>query len=290
MENKEAVMLRLTNVRKNYGTFTLECSLEVRPGMITALIGSNGAGKSTTFQAALDLIPIDAGEITVFGKSHTALTPADKEKIGVVLSDSGFSEYLMVQDIAAILNAMYTRFSKGDFVERCRRFGLPNNKKIKEFSTGMKAKLKMIAAMSHGAKLLILDEPTAGLDVVAREELLTLLQDYLEERGDASVLISSHISGDLEKFCDDIYMIHAGKIILHEETDVLLGSYGVIKADARQYECLDKSHLLYRKTESFGSCLLTDDRQFYQENNSGLVVEKGNIDDVIILMTKGERV
>lgn len=283
-------MLRLTGVRKNYGTFTLECSLEVRPGMITGLIGANGAGKSTTFKAALNLIPIDAGEITVLGKSHTALTPVDKERIGVVLSDSGFSEYLTVQDVAAILSAMYTHFSKEDFAARCRQFGLPEKKKIKEFSTGMKAKLKLIAAMSHGAELLILDEPTAGLDVVAREELLELLQDYLEEHGDASVLISSHISSDLEKFCDDIYMIHDGKIILHEETDTLLDRYGVIKVDEGQLERMDKTHLLRRKTESYGCRLLTDERQFYQENDPKLVVEKGSIDDVIILMTKGERI
>lgn len=283
-------MLRLTDVRKNYGTFTLECSLEVRPGMITGLIGANGAGKSTTFKSALNLIPIDAGEITVLGKKNTELTAADKERVGVVLSDSGFSEYLMVQDVAAILGAMYTHFSEEDFKARCSQFGLPEKKKIKEFSTGMKAKLKLIAAMSHGADLLILDEPTAGLDVVAREELLDLLQDYMEERGDASVLISSHISSDLEKFCDDIYMIHDGRIILHEETGTLLDSYGVIKVDENQFAGLDKSHLLYRKDESFGMRLLTDNRQFYQENYPELVIEKGSIDDVIILMTKGERV
>lgn len=283
-------MLRLTEVRKNYGAFTLECSLEVRPGMVTGLIGANGAGKSTTFKSVLNLISMDAGEITVFGKKNTELTAADKERIGVVLSDSGFSEYLTVQDVAVVLGAMYTHFSKEDFTARCRQFHLPEKKKIKEFSTGMKAKLKLIAAMSHGAELLILDEPTAGLDVVAREELLDLLQDYMEERGDASVFISSHISSDLEKFCDDIYMIHDGKIILHEETGTLLDCYGVIKVDENQFAGIDKSHLLYRKDESFGMRLLTDDRQFYQENYPGLVIEKGSIDDVIILMTKGESV
>ena len=207
-------MLRLQSVRKHYDTFDLDCSLEVKPGMITGFIGANGAGKSTTFKAILNLIRIDGGEITVFGKPHTQITAKDREMIGVVLSDSGFSGYLTVNDVAAVMRQMYPLFDRADFMERCRQFGIPEKKKIKEFSTGMRAKLKLIAAMSHGARLLVLDEPTSGLDVAAREELLALLQDYLEEQEERSVLISSHISGDLEKFCDDIYMISDGKTIL----------------------------------------------------------------------------
>lgn len=281
-------MLKISEVKKSYGAFTLDCSLELHPGMITGLIGTNGAGKSTTFKAALNLISIDAGEITVFGKVHTSLTPQDKEKIGVVLSDSGFSEYLTVNDAAAIMRHMYSKFEEREFLDRCQKFNLPLKKKIKEFSTGMKAKLKLLAAMSHGAELLILDEPTAGLDVVAREELLEMLQDYLEEIGERSILISSHISGDLEKFCDDLYMIDNGTIVLHEETGVLLDNYGVLKVDEARYLSLDKNYLLRQKKETFGYSLLTSQRQFYQENYPGIVAEKGSIDDVILMMTKGE--
>lgn len=283
-------MLKMTDVKKQYGTFLLNCSMEVQPGMITGLIGANGAGKSTTFKALLGLIGIDGGRIIVFGKDIRELTTKDKEKIGVVLSDSGFSEYLRVTDVAAIMQGMYTEFSRAEFLRKCEKFNLPLKKKIKEFSTGMKAKLKLLAAMSHGAELLILDEPTSGLDVVAREELLELLQDYLEQGGERSVLISSHISADLEKFCDDIYMIHEGNIILHEETNVLLDEYGVIKADEAQYQALDKRYLIRQKKESFGYQLLTNQRRYYQENNPNLIVEKGSIDDVILLMTKGERI
>lgn len=196
----------------------------------------------------------------MFGKSHAALKPADKEKIGVVLSGSGFSEYLTVADVAAIMQNMYSGFKKDEFIKQCGHFNLPYKKKIKEFSTGMKAKLKLLAAMSHDAKLLVLDEPTAGLDVVAREELLELLQDYMDKQEDAAVLMSSHISGDLEKFCDDIYMIDNGKIILHEETDVLLGNYGLIKVDESSYASLEKEYLMRRKRESYGWCLLTNER------------------------------
>lgn len=283
-------MLKFTEVKKQYGTFALDLSMEVKPGMVTGLIGANGAGKSTTFKAALDLISLDGGQITMFGKNSKELTPQDKEKLGVVLADSGFSEYLTVNDIAVILRHMYSKFSTEDFFARCREFNLPMNKKIKEFSTGMKAKLKLLVAISHEAELLILDEPTAGLDVVAREELLALLQDYLGEAGERSVLISSHISDDLEKFCDDIYMIDDGKIILHEETDVLLDAYGIIKVDENQYQRLDKNALLCRKKESFGYSLLTSDRQFYQDNYPEVIVEKSGIDDVILMMTKGEKI
>ena len=283
-------MLKFAGVKKQYGSFMLDVSMEVKPGMVTGLIGANGAGKSTTFKAALHLIPTDGGEICLFGKNVETLTPQDKEKLGVVLSDSGFSEWLTVHDVVLVLDAMYRDFSREEFLRRCEEFGLPLKKKIRDFSTGMKAKLKLLTAISHEAKLLILDEPTAGLDVVAREELLALLQDYLGEQEERSVLISSHIAGDLEKFCDDIYMIHDGKIILHEETDVLLGSYGILKVDGSQYEKMDKSAILCRKKEEFGYCLLTDSRRFYQKNEPGLIVEKCGIDDVILLMTKGERV
>lgn len=286
----EAVMLKLENVKKSYGTFTLDCSLEVQPGMITGMIGANGAGKSTTFKSALGLITVDGGTVTIFGKNIRELTAKDKEKIGVVLSDSGFSEYLTVQDVAAVLNRMYTKFSKEEFLEKCRRFGLPDKKKIKEFSTGMRAKLKLLAAISHGAELLILDEPTSGLDVVARDELLELLQDYLDEGGERSVLISSHISGDLEKYCDDLYMIHDGSIVLHEEMNVLLDEYGLIKVDETQYQNMEKGHVLRQKKESFGYALLTNQRQFYQKNYPKLVVEKCGIDEVILMMTKGEKI
>lgn len=281
-------MLRLENVRKKYNDFELECSLTVESGRITGLIGANGAGKSTTFKAILDLIFIDDGKIELFGKAHNKIVPREKEKIGVVLSDSGFSEYLTIQDVAAIMRPFYTAFDESDFLKKCNQMELPLKKRIKEFSTGMKAKLKLIAAMSHGAELLILDEPTAGLDVTAREELLDMLQEYMEKHPKCSILISSHISTDLEKICDDLYMIHNGKIILHEDTDVLLSDYAVLKVDESQYQGMEKQYLLRRKKENYGYSLLTDKRQFYQENYPGLVAEKSSIDDVILMMTKGE--
>ena len=178
------------------------------------------------------MISTDGGNITILGKDRKDFTAKDKEELGVVLSDSGFSGYLKIKDIIPILQNMYSKFDKSLFIEQVRKFQLPMNKQIKEFSTGMKAKLKVLVAISHNAKLLILDEPTAGLDAIARDELLEMLREFLEKDEERSILISSHISSDLESLCDDLYMIHDGKIILHEDTDVLLSDYALLKVDA----------------------------------------------------------
>ena len=281
-------MLKIENLKKDYDKFHLDCSLQVMPGCVTGLIGLNGAGKSTTFKAALGLIFADGGTIQILGKDMKDFTPKDKQKLGVVLSDSGFSGWLTVKDLVPVLANLYDDFDKKAFLDKCLKFDLPLNKKIKDFSTGMKAKLKILVAITHKASLLILDKPTAGLDVAARDEILTLLRQFMEEDEQNSILISSHISSDLEGLCDDFYMIHGGKIILHEETDVLLSDYGLLKIDAKQYETLDKQYILKTRKESFGYSCLTNQKQFYMENYPQVVMEKGNIDELILMMIKGE--
>lgn len=280
-------MLRLNKVKKEYQGFQLDCTLEVQEGCVTGLIGKNGAGKSTTFKAILGLIRTDGGSIEIFGKPLSEIGVRDKEDIGVVMSDAGFSGYLTIQDLIPVLKTLYTNFQEEEFRRRCREFKLPVNKKIKEFSTGMKRKLQVLAAITHEARLLVLDEPTAGLDVVARDELLDMLRAYMEREGRA-ILVSSHISSDLEGLCDDIYMIDDGKIVLYEETDVLLDNYGILKATEEQYGKLDREHILRHKKEEFGYSCLTDQRQFYQENYPDITVEKGNIDELIMMMIRGE--
>ncbi len=282
-------MIKVENLQKNYQDFSLNCSLTVAPGTITGLIGPNGVGKSTTFKAILGLIPTDGGKVTVLGKDAARLTANDKQELGVSLSDSGFSGYLTIKGIMAILTQMYAAFDKNKFTQMCTDFKLPLNKQVKEFSTGMKAKLKVLAAISHNASLLILDEPTTGLDVGAREDILDMLRNYMEEDENRSILISSHISSDLEGLCDDLYLIQDGKILLHEETDVLLNAYGILKTDDTQYQNLDKSYILYTKKESYGYSCLTSERQFYQENYPDMVIEKGTIDDLILMVMKGEK-
>lgn len=281
-------MLKLEHVKKQYKDFHLDCSLTVKPGMITGLIGANGAGKSTTFKAVLGLIRTESGMVELFGKRPEEITPEDKERLGVVLADSGFSGYLSIRDLIPVLKAMYHQFDQTYFEEQCRRFELPMTKKIKEFSTGMKRKLQVLAAISYHADLLILDEPTAGLDVLARDEMLTMLREYMETEGRA-ILISSHISSDLEDFCDDIYMIDHGQVVFHEETDTLLNEYGLLKLDGKQYESLDKTYVLRYKKENFGYSCLTNQKQFYRENYPDIVVEKGSIDELIMMMVRGDR-
>lgn len=282
-------MLKLNNVKKEYNQFTLNCSLEVQPGCVTGLIGQNGAGKSTTFKAILDLISIDGGKIEILGKDSRQLKQEDKQLIGVVLSDAGFSDYLTIQDIIPVLSSLYKKFNRHNFEKQCQAFQLPLNKQIKDFSTGMKAKLKVLVALSHQAKLLILDEPTAGLDVIARDELLDILRSYMVDNEDCSILISSHISSDLEGLCDDFYMIHDGQIIIHEETDVLLGEYAILKVDEKQYMEIDKQYILRYKKEGFGYRCLTNQKQYYLDNYPSLVIEKGNIDEFIMMMIRGEK-
>ena len=278
-------MLKVEHLKKQYASFSLDCSLEVKPGYVTGLIGQNGAGKSTTFKAILGLIHYE-GLVEVFGKS--ALNEEDKQLLGVVLSDSGFSGYLTISDIIPILKHLYKAFDQSFFLRMVNQFELPKNKKIKEFSTGMKAKLKVIVAMSHQAKLLILDEPTAGLDVIARDELLDMMRDYMAEDDQRSILISSHISSDLETICDDFYMIHNGHVIMHEDTDVLLSDYALLKVDFKQFEQLDKDYILKSKKESYGYSCLTNQKQYYTENYPDIVIENGHIDDVMTMMIRGE--
>lgn len=283
------MMLKIEHVRKNYDTFSLDCSLEVPQGCVTGLIGQNGAGKTTTFKALLGLISIDGGSIQIFDKNLQEFQVQDKQKLGVVLSDSGFSGYLTVDDIIPVLTHLYNSFDRSFFLQHLQKFGLPRSKKIREFPTGMKAKLKVLAAISHNPRLLILDEPTAGLDVVARDELLDMLRTFMEQDEQRSILISSHISSDLETMCDDLYMIHDGRIILHEDTDVLLSDYALLKVNEEQYRRLDTQYLLCSRKESYGYSCLTNQKQFYLENYPEIAVEKGSIDNVVTMMIRGEK-
>lgn len=283
-------MLKIKDLRKSYGTFELNCSMEIPAGCITGLVGSNGAGKSTTFKSVLGLISIDGGSIEVFGKEIHTWTKAEKQRMGVVLANGGFNTYLTMKDMETVLSRMYPRFDRAMFREYCRRYQLPADKRIKEFSTGMLAKAKILAAITHKADLLLLDEPTTGLDVLAREELLDMLRAYMEENEERTILISSHISTDLEGLCDDLYMIGNGEIVLHEEMDVLLGQYGILKVTQSQFDAMEKQYLLRVMKESYGYRCLTREKQFYMENYPNLALEKGNVDEVIAMMVKGEAI
>ena len=283
-------MIEVSDVVKKYTGFELNCSIKVDNGTISGLIGANGAGKSTLFRSILGLVYPDSGEIRIFNKDIKDIDNDDRCRIGTVMSDAGFSGYLTIGDIKTILKGFYPDFDEKQFTDKCREFNLDEKKKVKELSTGMKAKLNVLCALTHKPQLMILDEPTAGLDVVARDEILMMLREFMEEDSDRSILISSHISSDLESLCDDFYMIDDGKILLHEDNDRLNENYGILKVSEEEYEKLDKTYLLKKKKESFGYTCLTNERAFYAENYPQIVVERSGIDHLIQLMIKGENI
>ena len=278
-------MITIENLVKKYRDFELNVSLEIPDGQVCGLVGKNGAGKSTTIKSILGLVRPDSGKVIVMGKNVADMKANDKQNIGVALAESGFSGYLTVNDVIAILKNMYDDFDEDYFRHLCIRFDVPLGKVIREFSTGMKAKVRVLSAISHRAKLLIMDEPTSGLDVEARNDILDILREYLKENEDCSILISSHISSDLENLCDDIYLIHEGKIILHEDTDRILSSYAILKVDEKTYEEMDRNYILKARKESYGYRCLTDQKQFYIENYPEIVMENGSIDDLILMLT-----
>lgn len=283
-------MIVMENVVVDYTKFKLNCSLQVNKGMITGLVGENGAGKTTAFKALLGLIPVDSGTAKIDGISVDQLTSENKEKIGTVLSDSFFSPAFTIKDINRLLKNFYQEYDESYFLTKCQEFNLPWNQKIKEFSTGMQGKLKTLTALSHKAQILILDEPTSGLDVSARYEILDILQEYLDKYPESCVLISSHISTDLERICDDIYYLKQGKVLLHEDTDVLLDTYGILKVEETMTDKIDQSFLLYRKRTTYGYDYLTNQMSFYKENYPNLIIEKPSIDQILLMVMGGEEI
>lgn len=281
------MLLRIQNLQKNYQDFHLNCSLEVEAGRVTGLIGANGAGKSTTFKSVLGLVHPDGGTVELFGKDLSEVTAKDKQQIGTVMAENGFSIVLNIKGITSILNAMYPKFEKEAFLQKCKHYQLPFDKPIKDFSTGMKAKLKVLISMSYDAKLLIMDEPTVGLDYMTRNELLDEMRTYMEKE-DRAILLSSHISEDLEGICDDLYFLQDGQVLLHEDTDKIISDYGILKVNEAQYALLNQTYLTHRIRTSFGYEVLTKEKQFYMDNYPEVVIEKGSIDQVIMFLTKGE--
>ena len=282
-------MIVVKDLKKGYKDFELNISMEIPAGCVTGIIGQNGAGKSTTIKSILGLVRPDGGTIEIMGKDSREMKAADKEQIGTALADSGFCSEFHLEDVIKILKSMYHDFDEAFFRKQCKEQKLPMDKSLKSFSTGMKAKVRVLTAMSHKAKILILDEPTSGLDVIARNEVLDLIRDYLEEDPERSVLISSHISTDLESICDDVYFIHDGRVILHEDTDAILGQYGILKVSEEDYEKLDKQYLIGVRKDSFGYTCLTSEKMYYTENYPGIVIENGNIDEMIVLILSNKR-
>ena len=256
---------------KTYDDFKLDCELELKPGVITALIGRNGAGKTTLFKLYLGLLENENGKVNRI----------EKDKIGTVWNDSSFSLSFNACEIKKIMKNVYVEFNENYYDQMLKHFELDPKKKLKDYSTGMLSKLKVIIATSHQAKVLLLDEPTSGLDVIARNEVCVLLKDYMESHQEASILISSHISRDLETLCDEFYFIEKGRIVLKEQD---LDAYAILKV--AQNQSVDLSYVL----KKIGNSYLTNQRQYYMENYPEIIIEKAHIDDLMEFMIQGDNV
>lgn len=281
-------MIKCSNVTKQYSDFTMNVSCEIKQGLITGLIGRNGAGKSTLFKAMLGLIHIDSGEIRYSSQLMDEKHSINHEMIGCVLTDAFFNQYLSAKDIKGILKRTYQNFDEIFFDNFMIRYHIPINKRIKDLSTGMKASVKIACALSHHPQLLILDEPTNGLDVIARDEILNILRRFMEEDPTHSILMSSHIFSDLENLCDEIIMMHHGNVSLVESMDELENSYGVLKVSDNQYEVLDKNYLIASIPTSYGYQCITNHMQFYVENYPEVIIEKCSMDEVFTVLEKGK--
>ncbi len=247
--------IEIKNLTKKYKDFSLEnLSLTLPRGCVLGLIGENGAGKSTTIKAILDIIHTDGGEINIFGEPANAL---QKNDIGVVLDEVGIPQNFNVKDVNAIMKNTFSNWDEKKFFEFMDKFGLPEKKAFSKYSKGMKMKMGIAIALSHNPKLLILDEPTSGLDPVVRDEIVEILNNFTRDENH-SILISSHIVSDLEKLCDYIAFIHKGKLMLYEEKDRLLEQYCFINTTEEGLKELDKSAIIGKKSSQWGVEAIVD--------------------------------
>lgn len=281
-------VLTVLGLTKKYKEFSLwDISFEVPRGTIVGLIGENGAGKSTTLNAILGVVHKDAGEISIMGNPIEELKPDMKEKIGVVFDGTNFSEELTPKKLNKVLKGIYASWDEDFFVSLLKKLSLPLQKKIKSFSKGMKAKLSIAVAFAHHPKLLILDEATSGLDPIVRDDILDMFLDFVQDE-ENSILVSSHITTDLEKVADYIVFIHEGRLIFSKPKDELLESYGIVKCGAAQFDALDKQDIIAYRKQDYEWQVLVADRHSAEKKYPKAMVIPATIDEIMLLYVKGE--
>jgi transporter len=283
------VILQVDNLTKQYSDFKLDnVSFSIPKGTIMGLIGENGAGKSTTINAILDLIKKDGGTVTFWGQELTENTKQLKEDIGVVFDGINFYETLTPAKIGKISQAAYSQWDVSLYQGYLKRFALPDDKEVKTFSKGMKMKLCIAVALSHHPKLLILDEATSGLDPVMRDDILDVFLDFVQDENH-SILMSSHITTDLEKVADYITFIHQGKVLFCKSKDELRYHYGIIRCGAALFDAIDKSEVLaYRKCDYQWDVLVAN-KDSARRKYKNAIVDDASIDDILLLYVKGEQ-
>ncbi len=279
--------LQVEHLTRHFAGFTLnDVSFSVPEGMIVGLIGENGAGKSTTIKAMLDMIKRDAGKVTFWGK-ELSTDKAMKEEIGVVFDQMGFSDVLTAREIGMIGRASYQQWDDGLYADYLQKLKVPERKQIKDLSKGMKMKLSIAFALAHQPKLLILDEATSGLDPVMRDDILELFLDFVQDE-QHSILISSHISSDLEKVADYITFIHEGKILFTKSKDTLRYDYGIIRCGQELFAQIPEQERLAWRKEAYQWSVLVEDLAEAKRKWPEAVIDRASIDEIMLLYVKGE--
>ena len=274
--------IEIANLRKCYDGFTLDdISFNVPKGSIMGFIGQNGAGKSTTIKAILNIIKTDGGSVKLFGMDHIQDEVQIKEQIAAVFDECPFHENFKAKQIDILFRGLYQNWDRNKFYEYLDRFGLPQKKKLGEFSKGMKMKMQIAAALSHGARLLIMDEPTTGLDPIVRNEILDIFREYLCNE-DNSILLSSHITSDLDKIADSVTFIDNGKILLTGYKDDILESHGLMKCSKEDYQKIDPEDIISARINEYSVDIMISDRDKINRKYSGILIEKTNLEEIML--------
>lgn len=280
--------IEIRGLSKSYKDFALKnISLTLPGGSILGLIGENGAGKTTIIKCILNLVRRDAGEITLLGHDNVREEGLAKQDVGLVLDECFFHDSIRPLDVGKVLDPAYQNWDQDLYRSYLNKFGLPERKLIKEFSRGMKMKLSLSAALAHHPKVLILDEATAGLDPVVRDEILDEFQGFIQDE-DHAIFMSSHITSDLEKVADYIAYIHQGEVVLSDAKDNILDSYGRVGCTAAQLETIDPRDVLRVRRGSFGCEALVKDRAAFSRKYPMLLVERTTLEDIMLFVGKGE--
>ena len=278
--------IEIKNLKKKYdNNFELgEININIPSGCIIGLIGENGAGKTTLIKSILNIINPDSGKIKIFNKDSNLV----KENIGAVLDDMFFPEILTPNDVNTIMKDIYKNWDKELFFKYLDNFKLPVNKKIKTLSKGMRKKLEIATSLAHHPKLLILDEPTSGLDPVVRDDILDIFLDFIKDE-EHTILLSTHITSDLEHIADEIIFIDKGKIILNDNKDELLDNYGILKCDIDSFDKIDKDDIISYKKNKYNYEILVSDRNKMKNKYKDYIIDKITLDELMILIIKGEK-
>lgn len=277
--------VEIKNVSKAYKKFSLNnISFSVPSGCVVGLIGENGAGKSTLIKMILGSITPDSGDISVFGKRMNEQSLHLKDDIGVVLDEPFFPANFNMKEINKVMSGIYTKWDENKFFSYAERFNLPFDKKYSKLSRGMKMKVSIASALSHCAKLLVLDEPTGGLDPIVRDEILDIFNEFTLDENH-SILISSHIVSDLEKICDYIAFIHNGELVFFEAKDILEEKYAIASVSLDDLPAIPQGEILGVQKNAYGAKVLVKKDNI----NPAIPLIKAGIEDVIVFMVRGDK-